>query len=456
MATFLDTFHVLQHPTYASIYPPAQGGALALGQLLGNPWIGVLLTIAGMCAAITWMLQGWFPPEWALLGGILVMLRLGLFSYWVNSYWGGAIASTGAALVLGALPRIIYHRRWYDSVILGVGASLLANSRPFEGFLFCVPVSFALLTWLFSRRSPARRIEVQRFWSPLLCVLALLFAFIGYYNKRVTGNVLVNPEILDQRDMGNSPLFVWQKPYPPLHYSNPEFQHFYNVRLRQRYIPSWDAWKHRSWGATQAWWHFFLGSTLSIPFVTLPWVVRDRRMRLPLVQFCVSAVGLLLVVYFEPHYAAPMTATLLVLLVQAMRHLRQWTCLGRPVGIGLSRVVVLLVLANVPLYVAETIKQPPLDEAWNVSRARIIKHLEATPDSHLVIVRYTEHHTVDDEWVYNAADVDHSKVVWARDIPDQNIQPLLDYFRGRKIWLLDADASPPQLQPYTQAENQSR
>src|SRR6202030_3703313 len=76
MWIFFDTFHVLQHPTYASMYPPAQGMALAFGKLLGNPWIGVLLSSAAMCMAITWMLQGWMAAEWALLGGVLVLSRI--------------------------------------------------------------------------------------------------------------------------------------------------------------------------------------------------------------------------------------------------------------------------------------------------------------------------------------------------------------------------------------------
>ena len=107
-----ETFHVNWFPTYSSMYPPAQGAALALGQVLGSPWIGVLISAAGMCAAVYWMLCAWIPVRWAFLGGVLTSLKLGLVSYWMNSYWGGAVAAIGGALVLGSVARLLKRARW--------------------------------------------------------------------------------------------------------------------------------------------------------------------------------------------------------------------------------------------------------------------------------------------------------------------------------------------------------
>ena len=449
MWIFFDTFHVLQHPTYASKYPPAQGAVLAVGQLLGHPWIGVLFSMAIMTAAITWMLQGWFPAEWALLGGVLVLLRFGLSSYWVNTYWGGAVAAAGGALVLGAFPRIIHHQRPRDSLVLGIGAALLANSRPFEGFVFCLPVAIALAIWLFSRTSPPLGIAGPRVLLPVLCILALTVLLVGYYDWRVTKNVFLLPEALGLRQYENMHLFAWQPQKPPLHYSNAQFDYFFNIHLRERFIPSWAGWKHRSWEGVVKIWLLFLGSILSISFVTLPWVVRDHRIRLLLVQFCLSSAGLLAVIYLQPHYAAPLVATVFALWVQAMRHLRRWKLFGRPLGVGLSRVIVLAALAHVPFQVVQTIPNPQAaDKAWSISRAHIVEQLDATPGLHLAIVRYAPDHIVHHEWVYNAADIDRSQIVWAREIPDRDLQPLLAYFGNRSVWLVEADASPPRLQPY--------
>src|SRR2546427_1657991 len=94
MWAHFETFHVNQKPTYASMYYPAQGLLLAFAQrVFGHPFFGVWLSVGFMCAAICWMLQGWIPRKWAVLGGFLAVIRLGIFSYWANSYYGGTMAA---------------------------------------------------------------------------------------------------------------------------------------------------------------------------------------------------------------------------------------------------------------------------------------------------------------------------------------------------------------------------
>jgi hypothetical protein len=82
---------------------------------------------------------------------------------------------------------------------------------------------------------------------------------------------------------------------------------------------------------------FFLGRSLPLPFLALPWLVQGQRVRL-LVQFVFCAIGLQVVVYFEPHYGAPLTATVFALLIQSMGYVRQWQINGRPIGIFLTGV----------------------------------------------------------------------------------------------------------------------
>jgi hypothetical protein len=181
----------------------------------------------------------------------------------------------------------------------------------------------------------------------------------------------------------------------------------------------------------------------------LPWVVRHRRTRFLLITFACSAAGLISVVYFFPHYAAPVTAVTFALLIQCMRHMRRLEFRGRPVGIFLTRLIVLVIISVAGSRALHLTKR---QKPWSIYRAEISKRLKALPGNDLILVQYSPAHNADHEWVWNRAEIDQSKIVWAREIPGVDITPLLDYFHDRKVWLLEADAVPPKLLPFREEQ----
>ena len=78
-----------------------------------------------------------------------------------------------------------------------------------------------------------------------------------------------------------------------------------------------------------------------------------------------------------------------------------------------------------------------------------MKKLEQLPGQHLLMVRYSDHHNIHDEWVYNGADIDGAKVVWARELDEEQNEKLFAYFRDRQIWLVEPDVNNILVKPYT-------
>jgi hypothetical protein len=448
-----ETFHVNWFPKYASMYPPAQGFVLALGQILGHPWIGVIISDAAMCAAILWMLQGWLPARWALLGGLLVALKFGIASNWMNSYWGGAAAALGGALVLGALPRIAKRAKIHDAILLGLGIAILANSRPYEGFLFCIPAGLWFLRWLIGKtktRHPLR-VRLQNVFAPLALVLVLAAAFMGYYNWRLTGSPLLLPHVLNTRTYHTTGLFLWDHKKPEMHYRNQQFEDFYNDWERANYDNTWadvgrvSAEKSGRFAMT----YFWIGELLLLP--ALPFLFRGRKMRLLIATLLLVTVGVFAVIWSNAHYAAPLTCVAFALTVQMIRHFRTMRIGARPVGMALSRVIVLLLALDTALYVSFRMCGPlPWTCQGDPSRAVIAEKLQHTLGKHLIMVRYEkDNHNIHDEWVYNGAEMDNAKVLWARDLdPEQNAN-LFAYFKDRKVWLVTPDSDNTYLEPYT-------
>jgi hypothetical protein len=401
--------------------------------------------------------------------------------------------------VLGALPRIKQSQRVRDALLMGLGFAIVANSRPYEGLFFGLPVAGALAVWMFGKKRPeaprdaagdsvswgARassphrkgagwkpalpsRDSMKRVVTPLFLLLVLAGCSMGYYFWRTTGSPWEAPHSVNARTYNPAPYFPWQRLKPPPAYHHAVMRELYLDTVVGQYkaARSISGMIKNDSTALAKLWSFYLGPALTVPFLallaTLPfgfsWKdIRSSTRFLLLVCGAVMASSLLAIM-FMPHYAAPITCVILALVLQAMRRIRL-----QQSGLLVARAVPLVCALMLVLRVGAKPLHLPLPPAWpgagpptwcspapeNAARAKLVGELSGYPGRQLAIVRYGPHHDIlFHEWVYNEPSIDLSKVVWARDMGPAKNQELIDYFHDRGVWLVEPDENPPRLSPY--------
>jgi hypothetical protein len=440
-----ETFHVNLRPTYHSMYPVAQGLVLALGQIVFHQaWMGVYLSTALLCGAICWALQPLVPPVWALIGGLMAVARLAVFSYWMNSYWGGSVAALGGALALGAIVRLsggnhTGRSRTKVACIFGIALLVLATSRPYEGLAFSLPLLgyFSYKTL----REGAFRVQFVSTLLPVMGVALLGMVMLGFYNHQTTGHVLEMPYVLNHRTYWPLPFFLWEKGNPDLAMSDPVFVQFMKTTALDYKLTTMSS----AGGLVGIEisrlaqnWIFYIGPALTLPvFIGLlssAFFKPHLRIAVSVAVFTASACALCL--YNLLHYAAPATVVIYLLAAEGLHHLWEQRERGhRAFVIGLCATVVVASLAK---QTGSSAMNTVF--AFRNARALIAQQLANKPGKHLVLVSYDlEKHYPGNELVHNGASFESERILWARSKGAGNDVDLCRAYPGRTFWSATTD-----------------
>ena len=446
MWRYMETYHVLQTPTYMSKYPPGQGLVLALGQKLGSPVVGLWISSAAVALAVFYLLAAWLPGGWPFLGALLCIAHPMMLT-WGQNFWGGCVQATGGALLLGAVSRVARTPVWKHGLVMGCGMAIAALSRPFEGAVFS---AFCLLVlgvfWLLRTGVSGTVNAALRVGAGLVPMLLLLLIFQGTYNQAVTGSAFHMPFFVYEKTSAGYPVFVWRKQIPPERW-NPIIS-----QLTDLYMPGITRQQHlggflrsalmEKVGPTLFDWTF-LGLFLIPLGFTVCAARKDASVR---VGFAILAGALgieSLATFMQSHYPAPAFGLFLLLLAFGFRQMR--ISLGKR-GICMSRLLVpFLMAASVSFFVIRVAKA----DHWQLIRANLETQLTRSADRNVVLVSYEPNQNILEEWVYNLADVDSQKVIWTRWLPDNS--SLFNYFKGRKFWALKVNNSHYELKPLAPA-----
>jgi hypothetical protein len=168
----------------------------------------------------------------------------------------------------------------------------------------------------------------------------------------------------------------------------------------------------------------------------------------------IFALGTNFYPYFYSHYIAGIACLFVLIGVTGLKKLSDFNS-------GAARIIVFVCFIHFFFWYGlhalrdeQMLNDMTRYETWDAinhgdldGRIAINRRLAAMPSKQLVFVRYWPPHQFI-EWVHNAADIDGSRIVWARDLGAEENEKLRGYYPDRQVWLLEPDFRPPRLTPY--------
>jgi hypothetical protein len=280
------------------------------------------------------------------------------------------------------------------------------------------------------------------------------------YNARVTGNALTFPYQLGVQRNNMAPSFLWEHEDTNKTYSHEHLRRFHVEAEMSLYRERQKVGREWMYAANLAHlWQFFVRPALALPFIAgilLIW--RSHNMTAIALPALIPLAAMPFANWHNPHYSAAITGIVYCFVAQGLR--RMYLHPGANGKNALrsfayaAPVVCAVTLFAATVMEARGIRLDSDSQGWagNAAqwpvREKLARELSLRPGKHLVLVRYTSRHDFEREWVQNEADIDGSKVVWARELGSDADARLVKYFRDRQVWLLEADTATSRLSPY--------
>jgi hypothetical protein len=322
-----------------------------------------------------------------------------------------------------------------------------------------------VLFFLPALRVPGEARRLLRIGAVAAIVVAPAVGLTFLQNRQVTGHWTTLPYSLSQYQYGVPAALTFQSNPEPHADLTPQQQMDY--RMQTSFRPSGGeslrSYLERLEYRVRYYRFFFLPPLYLALAAFLP-TLRQYRFAWVAITLTLFALGTNFFPAFQVHYVAAATCLFVLVGVTGLEWLGRVTFGGRPAGAEAARLIFFVCMAHFlfwyGLHVFDTgevsLAVRPYETWDNINhgnperRLSVKQELDRAPGDLLVFVRYSPQHIFQEEWVWNAADIDRARVVWARDLGPEENAKLLAYFPARMPLLFEPDARPMQLTRYRQ------
>jgi hypothetical protein len=293
-------------------------------------------------------------------------------------------------------------------------------------------------------------------------------AWTCYDNQAITGSAFRLPYVMYQRQYDVVPAF-WFLPlhaehtYPHARLAAMLGTNGWVVSTSNNKMPRWQLFGA---GLFASLWtvRSSLGPAILLTLL-VPVAWRDPLYRKMAIVAGVFLLAMSIETWHHEHYMAPVWAALALMI--AVWAERTWNLRIHTRRVGAALVLLALTSPGITALaldspVARSLRRTyswyPGDRTdllsanWPERRAALIERLSKLDRRQLVIVRYpsAEWKVNSEEWVYNGADIDHQRVIFAHDLGAEQNRALFDYYPDRAALLLTFDTVSGQehIEPY--------